>query len=354
MSTADPDSPGQQRSVDDSPSGEILSARVLYGGSGATLAVGGLAGIFVALGSGAPWSEGLRWFLYMIATAVIAVILGLIFGVPRARSEFIAGASERYASNSNLEQISDWLTKLLVGAGLVQLTSMPGRLADLGDYLGKGMTIPNAAAFSLSAVAYGAGVGFTAGYLWTRLRMRMYLEAADVRAADASKRRALTDTLRRQNEANAESEPGRDLERAAQQAIEARKYVGSGSIAPILWVDDTPTNNTALIGALRSLDIEVELARSTAEGMELFDRRNYGLVISDLGRQEEGEYRDRAGIDLVKAIRAKDKAVPIIIFGTYRALGMQDELRAAGATKVTTRASELLEQATRAVTAQQP
>src|SRR5271166_176498 len=94
---------------------------------------GGLAGIFVALGSGAPWSEGLRWFLYMIATAVIAVILGLVFGVPRARSEFIAGATERYAANSNLEQISDWLTKLLVGAGLVQLTSVPGRRSRPGD-----------------------------------------------------------------------------------------------------------------------------------------------------------------------------------------------------------------------------
>src|SRR5690348_5138906 len=139
MITADQDSSGRQRSVDDSPSGDILSARVLYGGSGAALVVGSLAGILVAVGAHAPWSEGLRWFLYMIATAVLALILGLIFGVPRARSEFIAGASERYASNSNLEQISDWLTKLLVGAGLVQLTSTPGRLRDLGEYLGSGM-----------------------------------------------------------------------------------------------------------------------------------------------------------------------------------------------------------------------
>ncbi|WP_328323936.1 response regulator [Kribbella sp. NBC_00382] len=336
---------------DGRPSGEVLSARVLFGGSGGALAVGAVAAIFVAAGSGASWSEGLRWSLYMIASGVIAVIVGLIFGVPRARSEFVAGASERYSSNSNLEQISDWLTKLLVGAGLVQLASAPGRLAKLGDYLGSGLEVPSSAAYSLAAVVYGAGVGFTCGYLWTRLRMRIYLEAAEVQAAYASKQRALASIVQTQNQVNEQSEPRRDVDRAVQRALEARKAVGGRRIAPILWVDDVPSNNTALIAALNTLDIEVQLADSTAKAMELIGQRNYGLVISDLGRQEGDHYNDRAGIDLLDQIRARDTTVPVIIFGTYRALALQDELRAHGATAVTTRASELLELATKAVTA---
>ena len=75
--------------------------------SGALLA-GGLAAVLVSVGSGAGWGDGLRWLLYMIAAAAVTIIVGLIFGVSRARAEFVAGASERYASNSNLEQISDW------------------------------------------------------------------------------------------------------------------------------------------------------------------------------------------------------------------------------------------------------
>ena len=107
----------------------------------------------------------------MVATALVAAITGLVFGVPRARADFQPRDSERYEANSNLEQISDWLTKLLVGAGLVQLTNVPGGLRSLGEFLGEDMSVPNSTAFSASAVVYGAGLGFVAGYLWTRLRL---------------------------------------------------------------------------------------------------------------------------------------------------------------------------------------
>src|SRR5262245_22255856 len=79
----------------------------------------GIAGaILVAAGSpGGDVVDGMRWAVYMLATALVAAIAGLVFGVPRARADFAPEASERYEANSNLEQISDWLTKLLVGAG---------------------------------------------------------------------------------------------------------------------------------------------------------------------------------------------------------------------------------------------
>jgi CheY-like chemotaxis protein len=290
----------------------------------------------------------------MIAAAAVTIIVGLIFGVPRARAEFVQGASERYASNSNLEQISDWLTKLLVGAGLVELTNVPGGVASLGAYLGDGMKIPNAAACSVAAVFYGAGVGFVAGYLWSRLRMRMFLEASDQLAAYVSTTRGLAENLRRQNETRAQTETGRDLDRAAENAVQARKAVGWGSIAPVLWVDDLPQNNTALIDSMRTLDIEVELARSTAEALDDFNRRSYGLIISDLGRKDAEGYNPNAGRDLIKAIRAKDKIISIFIYATHRAVAMQDELIGEGADLVTSRASVLLEEATRVVTSPRP
>ena len=90
--------------------------------------------------------------------------------------------SGSYTSNSNLEQISDWLTKVLVGAGLVQLAALPGGLRALGDYLGEGLTGPNAAASAVSFTIYGAGIGFLIVYLWVRLRLRGLLESTEQQA----------------------------------------------------------------------------------------------------------------------------------------------------------------------------
>jgi CheY-like chemotaxis protein len=126
--------------------------------------------------------------------------------------------------------------------------------------------------------------------------------------------------------------------------------VGGGSIAPILWVDDVPQNNSAIVASLRSLDIEVDEVRSTAEALQALNRRSYGLIISDLGRQESDGYNPTAGVDLITAVRAIDISVPIFIFGTHRAVAMQRGLLDAGATLVTTRASVLFEEATKAVT----
>src|ERR1700730_13401118 len=49
--------------------------------------------------------------------------VGFLFGVPRVGS---TPASTRI--NTNLEQISDWLTKILVGVGLTQLHKLPTAL----------------------------------------------------------------------------------------------------------------------------------------------------------------------------------------------------------------------------------
>lgn len=326
------------------------SARMVYTTFIVALLVGASIVTLSSMLSGGNGGEGLRFTLYILAASVVAVILGLIFGVPRARTEFMADASERYASNSNLEQISDWLTKLLVGAGLVELTNLPNAASRLGSYLGAGLTTPNASTIALASSIYGAGVGFVTGYLWTRLRLRFFLETSDRLAAEASKVQGIADKLRSQNQAHAQTEPGSDLNRAAESAMRVREAVGKGSIAPILWVDDVPQNNAAIVDALRSLDIEVQLAKSTSEALDLLNRRSYGLIISDLGRQESDGYNPTAGVDLIRAVRARDSVVPIFIFGTHRALSMQEDLLRHGATFVTSRASALFEEATRAVT----
>jgi CheY-like chemotaxis protein len=285
----------------------------------------------------------------MVAAASVAAILGLIFGVPRARSEFSAQATERYSSNSNLEQISDWLTKLLVGAGLVELKSLPTLIGSAGQYLGKDMTVPNGAAFSVSAIVYGSGVGFAAGYLWARLRLRFLLESSDRAAADASQGERIFSTLREINKTSDVTESVLDLKNAAESAVSSAKNT-RGRPSPILWVDDYPENNTSLVRVLTSLGVPVDTALSTEEAMRKLQSQSYGLVISDLGRTENGQENTMAGRDLIVEMRQKHYTIPIFIWAGQRALDASKELTAAGATLVTNRTSVLLSEAANAVT----
>ncbi len=70
--------------------------------------------------------------------------------------------------NTNLEDISDWLTKMIVGIGLVELRSVPEHMARLGDYIGRGLGEGMQTTAS-SIVIYFTGLGLLSSYLLTRM-----------------------------------------------------------------------------------------------------------------------------------------------------------------------------------------
>ena len=146
--------------------------------------------------------------LLAIACLLLGALLGFLFGIPRSLQEQAAAAEPstpvtsqpgatagavalqsaaagrpqmRYGANTNLEQISDWLTKILVGVGLTQLANLPGYLQRVATYFGplfgNGGTGPQ---FALAAIlAFTAG-GFLFSYLWTRLFLATELTKADL------------------------------------------------------------------------------------------------------------------------------------------------------------------------------
>ena len=86
----------------------------------------------------------------LVGAAALAagVLTGFIFGIPREGSPKNAGDQDAAAadgqtnpitSNSNLVEISDWLTKIIVGVGLVELRSIPAKLGALSYYVGRGL-----------------------------------------------------------------------------------------------------------------------------------------------------------------------------------------------------------------------
>jgi hypothetical protein len=157
--------------------------RTVQRGGGAALLGVGVGGLLLfALGRDEPLQAIGGGLVVAGAAAVLGAALGFLFGVPRMRAGDPAtgGARDSYVPNTNLEQVSDWLTKVLLGVGLTQLGSLGTRLHQLGDVLAPALGGDAAVApFAAALVLYFLVLGFLAGWLATRLLLPRALSDAD-------------------------------------------------------------------------------------------------------------------------------------------------------------------------------
>jgi hypothetical protein len=131
--------------------------------------------------------------LLALAAATTGSLAGFLFGLPRstrieATTTGAAGdpntktvvASAGYRANTNLEDISDWLTKILVGLGLTQLGSIPGQFKSLMDTVKVVLgTSDDASAIAGSVIVGYVILGFLATYLWARTRLSQAFRLGD-------------------------------------------------------------------------------------------------------------------------------------------------------------------------------
>jgi CheY-like chemotaxis protein len=111
----------------------------------------------------------------------------------------------------------------------------------------------------------------------------------------------------------------------------------------ILWVDDDPDDSTLELAKLRDDGVEVLLARSTAEAMDVLSlRRGVRAIVTDLGRSEDGEFRSHAGLALLRQLHEAEQDQPVLVYTSSRRveLDRQDALDA-GAAAVTASPTEL-------------
>jgi hypothetical protein len=141
-----------------------------------------------------------------VSAFLVGGLLGFLFGIPRTlagdatvttgvgatggdvseggEDRSRASDTTRYEANTNLEQISDWLTKILVGVGLTQIGSIAAATRDASAAL-KG---PLGSTTASGAFGVGLGLGFLIsgfllGYLWTRIYLPGALRWSDQFAA---------------------------------------------------------------------------------------------------------------------------------------------------------------------------
>jgi CheY-like chemotaxis protein len=112
----------------------------------------------------------------------------------------------------------------------------------------------------------------------------------------------------------------------------------------LLWVDDHPDDHALELAKLRDDGIEVLLARSTAEALDVLSlRRGVGAVVTDLARSEDGEFRAHAGLALLRQLKEAEHDQPVLVYteAARAELDRQDALDA-GAALVTASPVELL------------
>jgi hypothetical protein len=137
-------------------------------------------------------SQGLVVFstavMVAIASAAIGAFLGFLFGIPRTYQNIEnseVSAQRLYGANTNLEGISDWLTKILVGVSLTQLVNLSTYIYNLGQFLKPSLGGDDKAAIIGSiTVIYFISISFLFSYLLTRLRMEEALQRTDQRIKD--------------------------------------------------------------------------------------------------------------------------------------------------------------------------
>jgi hypothetical protein len=162
----------------------------------------GLIAIFTYAAQFQSLREGIAGFAVALMVALSALfcgaLIGFLFGIPRTLQQENSGPDRKdsanqtksstempaadldYRVNTNLEQISDWLTKILVGVGLIQLGKLPGLLWSLGGNLSSGLgNLPTARVFIICLIAYFTVSGFLYGFLWTRLSFGKAVREAD-------------------------------------------------------------------------------------------------------------------------------------------------------------------------------
>lgn len=126
------------------------------------------------------------------------------------------------------------------------------------------------------------------------------------------------------------------------EAPAPRETTGTEPFA-VLWVAERPEAHALLVEQLRDNGVRVTTATTTAEAVELACRRPHRLVVSDMGRREDGRWRPDAGLALLGELRDLGVDAPVVVFSDHRGeVQYAAQARRAGAVAVTSSAAEMV------------
>jgi len=129
--------------------------------------------------------------LWAFACLLLGGLVGLIFGLPRGVKQVKQDnfdQKNKFEDNNNLIEVSDWLTKVIVGVGLVQLRGIPAFIDRVASKVGRGivkeggynsLNLEAANSLSMSSLVYFTIFGFILAYVLSRAVLLDMFEGSD-------------------------------------------------------------------------------------------------------------------------------------------------------------------------------
>lgn len=127
--------------------------------------------------------------IVLFSASGVGAVLGFLFGIPRVLTtdgipDPAGKPNTSFAQNSNLEQISDWLTKIVVGVSLVEFDRLIGALRRLSGAVALALELNANLWPVVSAVLVCGGIfGFITFYIWTRTQFPLLLQLTQTQLA---------------------------------------------------------------------------------------------------------------------------------------------------------------------------
>jgi len=200
--------------------------------------------------------------LWAIACMSVGATVGFLFGLTKVdqavnNSQARADADKtdidyKPLINTNLIEISDWLTKIIVGLGLINLKEIPGQLKRIAIILAGSSGNDGGLSLAIAIIVGFTVIGFLVGYLNTRTVIALMLDAADRRL------------LRKVKLLESRLEKSKSKQEASDVVNESRLQAVSSVIVPP-EEQKTPNN-------LRPLDSELKRMAEAYENVNALDR----------------------------------------------------------------------------------
>jgi hypothetical protein len=279
--------------------------------------------------------------LLAMALFVAGGLIGFLFGIPKVvtgTDDSRAGTSRGRALdvNTNLEQISDWLTKIIVGLGLIELRQLPDLLSRFTNFIRPGLHAAWAApALATAVTIYFPVLGFISGYLITRLYLSSLMGRADVQlqktaakqAASAAhflgeaarKRQEMPKTPQQMQEAKTATPDQALVVSALLSATTAQAlaaFIQNYSPAyrqrlkssTVLWVYMKPELVEDERRALAAIGIREATAQSAEQAAEIARRNRIDAIVCD------SILDGKSSREFIEAVRAQGFAGHIVVY----------------------------------------
>ena len=291
----------------------------------------GIIAVMIVTSGMERWQEGIvaksagTGILFAGGTFAIGMLFGFLFGFPptpssstpqpaaqtssaalqgqtvQASSGTAVSPSTSVFENTNLREISDWLTKVIVGAGLVDLERLPPQVQKLAWFMAYNTDphSPPPQAVALAIMAYFSSLGVLFGYVWTRFEYLSALYPPD-RDAEAFGR---VDRWLKQPPG-----PNDDADRAAM--ANAIKAASVGAQMKILLKAEQYRSASTEDANARSLPVFQALVEADSEEGLHRNRGQYALALMARKKDAEGAKADwKRALDLLNdAIRIREQS----------------------------------------------